>query len=94
MPYLRIEFPNEVDAALGVLVGLSKRDAVALNQFAPFLTGILDYLCTLSVPQARLAFELFARLAYHPQLHATSRLADELMILLRKQLSSASARYK
>ena len=73
---------------------MATSDPRKLSSFSPFLTGILDYLGTLSVPQARLAFELFARLAYHPQLHATSRLADELMILLRKQLSSASARYK
>ena len=83
----------EVDAALGVLVELATRDARAVSQFSPFLTGVLDYLDALTVPQARLAFELFARISYDAD-GGSSRLADELQITIRKQLTSAAPRFK
>ena len=41
----------------------------------------------------RLAFELFARIAYDAHAGA-SRLADELQITIRKQLTSSAPRYK
>ena len=44
--------------------------------------------------QARLAFELLARLAYDGDMAAGSRLADELLIAVRKQLTSAGAKYR
>lgn len=83
----------EVDVALHVLVRLSKRDPVGVAQFSSFLTGVLDYVDALTVPQARLAFELFARIAYDAHAGA-SRLADELQITIRKQLTSTAPRYK
>jgi Fanconi anemia group D2 protein len=86
--------PSEVEAALGVLVSLATNDAAAVHQFAPFLTYILDYLATLTVPQARLAFELFARLAYDGATAGGSRLTDELLITIRKQLSSSNPHFK
>ena len=64
---------------------LATRDARAVSQFSPFLTGVLDYLDALTVPQARLAFELFARISYDAD-GGSSRLADELQITIRKQL--------
>ena len=84
---------SEVDAALRVLVELASRDPAGVAQFSSFLTGVLDYLDGLSVSQARLAFELFARIAYDAHSGA-SRLADELQITIRKQLTSTAPRYK
>jgi len=84
----------EVEAALRVLVRLASADAVAVRHFAPFLTYVLDYLSSLSVVQARLAFELFARLAYDGAPDCASRLTDELLITIRKQLSSSTPHYK
>jgi len=84
---------REVDAALRVLVALATDDPASVAHFSSFLTGVLDYLDGLSVSQARLAFELFARIAYDAHAGA-SRLADELQITIRKQLTSTAPRYK
>lgn len=43
----------EVDAALHVLVDLAISSSAAISQFSSFLTGVLDHLDALSVPQAR-----------------------------------------
>ena len=85
---------SEVDAALSVLVQMATANAKALAVFSSFLTGVLDYLDGLTVPQARLAFELFARIAYDAGESGGSRLADELHITIRKQLTSPAPRYK
>ena len=83
----------EVDAALRVLVDLAITDAAGVAQFSSFITGILDYLDGLTVPQARLAFEVFARIAFDAS-GGGSRLADELQITIRKQMTSTAPRYK
>ena len=83
----------EVDQALSTLVDLATSDPYAVSAFSSFIVGVLDYLDGLSVPQARLAFELFARIAYDADAGGT-RLADELHITIRKQLTSSSPRYK
>ena len=84
---------SEVDAALAVLVELAANRPAALSAFSSLITGVLDYLDGLTVSQARLAFELFARLAYDAD-EGGSRLADELQITIRKQLTSCAPRYK
>ena len=44
---------HEVDAALQCLVDLATFDASAVGHSACYITGILDYLDGLTVPQAR-----------------------------------------
>ena len=82
----------EVDAALQTLVQLASEHTAALSKFSAFLTGILDFLDSLTVTQARLVYELFARLACDAP--DASRLPDELAIIIRKQLSNPSLKYK
>ena len=83
----------EVDEALHALVDLAADDAAALAAFSPFLTTILDYVENLTTSQARYAYDLFARIAIDAT-SSGSRLTDELMILIRKQLSHPNPRYK
>ena len=83
---------SEVDAALQTLVQLASEHTAALSKFSAFLTGILDFLDSLTVTQARLVYELFARLACDAP--DASRLPDELAIIIRKQLSNPSLKYK
>ena len=84
----------EVDSALQVLVQLAKDDARGLAHFNAFLDGILDHLDSINVSQTRMAYELFARLAHDGSAKGGSRLTDELNIIIRKQLSSTSPKYK
>ena len=76
-----------------MLVQIATDEPKAFAQFSAFLTGVLDYLDGLTVPQARLAFELIARIAYDADA-GQSRLVDEMEITIRKQLTSPAPRYK
>ena len=54
------------------------------------INGILDYLHGLNDSQTRLAYALFSTLSFTDEVSDN----DELLIVIRKQLSHASVRYK
>lgn len=82
--------PPEVDGAIGTLNTLAKRQLQSLKPFVSSINGILDYLHGLNDSQTRLAYTLFSTLSFTDEVSDN----DELLIVIRKQLSHASVRYK
>ncbi|XP_072026579.1 Fanconi anemia group D2 protein-like [Amphiura filiformis] len=87
-------FEAEVDAALDVLTELVETNASDLAQFVIFIKGMLDYLDNLSMPQIRKLFAVLSALAFGSGSQDTALIQDELHIVIRKQLSSNSPKYK
>uniref|UniRef100_UPI00358E47E1 Fanconi anemia group D2 protein-like isoform X1 n=1 Tax=Myxine glutinosa TaxID=7769 RepID=UPI00358E47E1 len=81
---------SETDAALDALQILARDYPADLFPFAVFIKGILDYLDSLDLGQIRRVFTVLASLTSDPHSH----IQDELHIVVRKQLSSATTKYK
>lgn len=83
----------EIDEALDILITLVESDTPAVVPFITFIKGILDYVFTLEDNEVRKAFQVFAILAFMK--NETSRgFADELHIILHKQLAHSALIYK
>ncbi|XP_028398344.1 Fanconi anemia group D2 protein-like isoform X2 [Dendronephthya gigantea] len=85
-------FPNEADPSLDVLSDLVEHHPSHMSSFAIFLKGILDYLDNLSIGQTRKLFQMLSSLAFHND--DGSMIQDDLHMVIRKQLSSNSVKYK
>uniref|UniRef100_A0A8C4X1H2 Fanconi anemia group D2 protein n=1 Tax=Eptatretus burgeri TaxID=7764 RepID=A0A8C4X1H2_EPTBU len=81
---------SETDAALDALQILARDHPADLSPFAVFIKGILDYLDSLDLGQIRRVFTVLTSLTSDPHPH----IQDELHIVVRKQLSSATTKYK
>eukprot|EP00117_Sycon_ciliatum_P036884 scpid12328/ scgid27700/ Fanconi anemia group D2 protein len=84
---------HEVDAALSVLSSLVDTQPMAVSPFVVFLKGMLDYLENLSVTQLRRLFTLLSQLAFCGDCDA-GHVADDMHIIIRKQLTNSKLRYK
>ncbi|KAL4428110.1 hypothetical protein ABPG75_002199 [Micractinium tetrahymenae] len=97
--HLGAQVPAETSAALGVLVALSRQHPAHLMRYAAFLTNILDYIDAYTDQQVHQVFVVFGELVAgacqasddgtSSGAGSRSRMEDELMIFVRKQLSSA-----
>ncbi|KAL6041505.1 Fanconi anemia group D2 protein, partial [Balamuthia mandrillaris] len=82
---------EEIDAALSVLLKLIESKAMReqLASYSVYIQGILDYLHTLQDNQIRNIFTVFCQLVSRAShLNTPSTLGNEVMIMIRKLLSS------
>ncbi|XP_038054583.1 Fanconi anemia group D2 protein-like isoform X2 [Patiria miniata] len=86
-------FQGEIEAGLDVLLSLVEHHASDVAPFAIFIKGVLDYLGNLSLPQIRKLFSILSVLAFR-NTQECANIQDELHIVIRKQLSSNSPKYK
>ncbi|XP_022104971.1 Fanconi anemia group D2 protein-like isoform X2 [Acanthaster planci] len=86
-------FEGEIEAGLDVLLSLVKHHASDVARFGISIKGVLDYLSNLSLPQIRKLFSVLSVLAFRNS-HESANIQDELHIVIRKQLSSNSPKYK
>ncbi|RMX53291.1 hypothetical protein pdam_00015249, partial [Pocillopora damicornis] len=86
-------FAAEADASLDVLSDLVESHADVMAPFAIFIKGLLDYLDNLTVLQIRKLFSMLSTLAFANQQDG-GLIQDDMHIVIRKQLSSNSAKYK
>ncbi|RIA85935.1 Fanconi anaemia protein FANCD2 [Glomus cerebriforme] len=87
---------TEADSALSVLSHLVEADLVKISRFAIFVKGILDYLDNLSVDQIRILFDVLSKLIHEDANNGdgNSGLLSEFSIVIQKQLSNPSEKYK
>ncbi|XP_071510780.1 Fanconi anemia group D2 protein-like [Diadema antillarum] len=83
----------EMDMALDILTSLATGHTSDLAPFAVFIKGVLDYLDNLTMSQVKKLFSVLAALAYTGG-QVGSTLQDELHIVVRKNLTSNSPKYK
>jgi len=86
-------YAAEADASLDVLSDLVESHPDVMAPFAIFIKGILDYLDNLTVTQIRKLFNMLSTLAFTNQQDG-GLIQDDMHIVIRKQLSSNSAKYK
>ncbi|XP_022805734.1 Fanconi anemia group D2 protein-like [Stylophora pistillata] len=86
-------FAAEADASLDVLSDLVESHADIMAPFAIFIKGLLDYLDNLTITQIRKLFSMLSTLAFANQQEG-GLIQDDMHIVIRKQLSSNSAKYK
>ncbi|XP_057411368.1 Fanconi anemia group D2 protein isoform X5 [Balaenoptera acutorostrata] len=84
----------EVDTALDVLLELVLLNPSAMRLNAVFVKGILDYLGNMSPQQIRKLFYILSTLAFSKQHEASSHIQDDMHLVIRKQLSSTTFKYK
>ncbi|KAH6772470.1 fanconi anemia group D2 protein [Perilla frutescens var. frutescens] len=87
----------EVSAALDTMVKLASRKAQELTSLSSHLTGILDYLEVFSVENLHKVYEIFVRLAVSAQSSSQPygcSIANELLMILRKQINNSDLMYK
>ncbi|KAL9656234.1 hypothetical protein ABK040_007849 [Willaertia magna] len=92
---------SEKEAALDVLLRIAKSKLYIMRSYSGFIQGLLDYLTNLTDSQLRKVYKLFSLLSYMKTLRdteqssaATKTIRDELMIIIRKQLSNTNTVYK
>ncbi|KAL1536039.1 Fanconi anemia group D2 protein isoform X3 [Salvia divinorum] len=87
----------EVSAALDTMVKLASRKSQELTSLSSHLTGILDYLEVFNVESLHKVYEIFVCLAVSaqscPQPYGCS-IANELLMILRKQINNSDLLYK
>ncbi|XP_077863629.1 Fanconi anemia group D2 protein-like, partial [Saccoglossus kowalevskii] len=86
-------YAGEVDSSLDILSDLVDIAPAAMAPFAVFIKSVLDYLDNLSISQIRKLFSILSNLAFRNN-QDTSHIQDDIHIVVRKQLTSASAKYK
>jgi len=84
-------YAAEADASLDVLSDLVESHPDIMAPFAIFIKGILDYLDNLTVIQIRKLFGMLSTLAFTNQQDG-GLIQDDMHIVIRKQLSSNSAK--
>ncbi|XP_075073834.1 uncharacterized protein LOC107797636 isoform X2 [Nicotiana tabacum] len=88
---------HEVSSALDVLVLLASKYSQELIPLSSHITGILDYLETFSVQNLHKVYEAFSLLAFSAQVSTVSfgsPISNELLVIVRKQLSNPDLIYK
>ncbi|XP_062522638.1 Fanconi anemia group D2 protein-like isoform X2 [Corticium candelabrum] len=86
-------FSTEIDAALDVLTNLVETCSSAMTPYAVFLKGVSDYLDTLTLAQIRKLFSMLSWLAIESPGNS-GMIQDDMHIIIRKQLSNTSKKYK
>ncbi|KAL7120198.1 hypothetical protein ACP275_02G108500 [Erythranthe tilingii] len=87
----------EVSAALDAMVKLASKKSQELISLSSHINGILDYLEGFSVENLHKVYEVFIRLAVSD--HSSSQpygcsIANELLMILRKQINNSDLMYK
>ncbi|KAG2386760.1 hypothetical protein C9374_002504 [Naegleria lovaniensis] len=91
---------NEKDLALDILLMIATSKLSLLRNYSSFFQVLLDSLTNLTDGQLRKVYTLFSMLAYTKTLEnstqsgITKSTKDELMIIIRKQLSNTNTVYK
>ncbi|KAJ7964604.1 Fanconi anemia group D2 protein-like [Quillaja saponaria] len=88
---------SEVRSALQTMGLLASKYAKELISFSPFINGILDYLEGFSVENLHKVYEVFSHLALSAQSYPDScgsSIANELLMIVRKQVSHPDMKYK
>ncbi|KAK8726859.1 hypothetical protein OTU49_010097, partial [Cherax quadricarinatus] len=78
--------------ALSLLSSLAREHTAAMSKFTIFLKGSLDMVDELGMGEVKKLLDVVSLLAYSESSHAA--LQDELVILVRKQLSHSDLKYK
>ncbi|XP_069186232.1 Fanconi anemia group D2 protein isoform X2 [Procambarus clarkii] len=79
-------------AALSLLSSLAHESTASMSKFTIFLKGSLDMVDELGLGEVKRLLDVVSLLAYSDSSHAA--LQDELVILVRKQLSHTDLKYK
>ncbi|GFO21237.1 fanconi anemia group d2 protein [Plakobranchus ocellatus] len=95
MTHIGSGLATEIDASLNILTELVNSQLKEMTRFAVFIKGALDYLDhnNLSILHIRKLYLLLARLAFCGS-DEGNYLQDELLIIIRKQLTSGNSKYK
>ncbi|VDI47807.1 fanconi anemia group D2 protein, partial [Mytilus galloprovincialis] len=86
-------FESEIDHSLDILSELVEHYLTKMAPFAIFVKGVLDYLDNLSVMQIRKLYSMLSILAFRNP-NDGGMIQDDLHIIIRKQLSNNSPKYK
>ncbi|XP_013394620.1 Fanconi anemia group D2 protein [Lingula anatina] len=86
-------FPGEIDCSLDVLAELVENNLEKMVPFAIFVKGVLDYLDNLTMTQIRKLYAMLSVLAFR-NFRDGGLIQDDMHILIRKQLSNNSTKYK
>ncbi|XP_020551321.1 Fanconi anemia group D2 protein [Sesamum indicum] len=87
----------EVTAALDAMVNLSSKKSQEMISLSSHITGILDYLERFSIESLHKVYEVFIRLAVSAQSSSQPcgfSIANELLMILRKQINNSDLMYK
>ncbi|PHU09870.1 hypothetical protein BC332_21730 [Capsicum chinense] len=88
---------HEVSSAMDVMVLLASKYSQELVPLSSHITGILDYLEAFSVENLHKVYETFSLLAFSAEVTAGpfgSPISNELLVIVRKQLSHPDLIYK
>ncbi|CAN4108571.1 unnamed protein product [Withania somnifera] len=88
---------HEVSYAMDVIVLLASKYSQELIPLSSHITGILDYLETFSVENLHKVYEAFSLLAFSAEVSSGpfgSPISNELLLIVRKQLSHPDLLYK
>ncbi|XP_060218210.1 uncharacterized protein LOC132645313 isoform X1 [Lycium barbarum] len=88
---------HEVSSAMDVMVLLASKYSQELVPLSSHITGILDYLETFSVGNLHKVYEAFSLLAFSAEVSTGpfgSPISNELLVIVRKQLSNPDLIYK
>ncbi|MCD7455074.1 hypothetical protein HAX54_026977 [Datura stramonium] len=88
---------HEVSSAMDVMVLLASKYSQELIPLSSHITGILDYLETFSVENLHKVYEAFSLLAFSDEVSTGpfgSPISNELLMIVRKQLSHPDLIYK
>ncbi|XP_054717600.1 Fanconi anemia group D2 protein-like [Uloborus diversus] len=84
---------SEINAALNTLLSLARNHTQKLVPFALFVRNLLDHLEKLTLNQIRKVHEMLSILAYQGGREGNI-LLDDMMIIIRKQLTHKSMKYR
>ncbi|KAH0721778.1 hypothetical protein KY290_006776 [Solanum tuberosum] len=88
---------HEVSSAMDVMVLLASKYSQELITLSSHITGILDYLETFSIENLHKVYEVFSLLAFSAEVSTGpfgSPISNELLVIVRKQLSHPDLTYK
>ncbi|XP_051122489.1 uncharacterized protein LOC127245545 isoform X2 [Andrographis paniculata] len=87
----------EVSAALDAMVNLATKKSSELSSFSSHIIGILDYLEGFGVDSLHKVYDVFIRVAVSAQSSSQPygcSIANELLMILRKQINNSDLMYK
>ncbi|VAH30586.1 unnamed protein product [Triticum turgidum subsp. durum] len=87
----------EVSSALDIMISLTSNNSEELIPIASHITGILDYLESFHEDNLRKVYEIFCQLALAAGFNTSSggsSVANELLMVVRKQVSNPDMKYK
>ncbi|XP_010327602.2 uncharacterized protein [Solanum lycopersicum] len=88
---------HEVSSAMDVMVLLASKYSQELIPLSSHINGILDYLETFSIGNLHKVYEVFSLLAFSAEVSTGpfgSPISNELLVIVRKQLSHPDLTYK